>query len=355
MVNRQEARLGGTGHASGPGVFADLPALRACWHPVASGRELDDRPVAAGLLGEPLVLWRGRDRQPRANLDLCVHRGTALSLGWVSGDELVCPYHGWRYRADGRCAAIPQLDDPSRVPAKARIPAFRCQERYGLVWVALEPPRWPLPEVPELENGAWATLSAGPYRWRCDAARQVENFTDFGHFPWVHPGLLGDPGRPVVPRHQVRADGHVLRYEIVRPEAANPDDFPVFGNEQAGPPERHSRYELHLPYTIVLRLGWGGQRGMVYFFASQPVSADRCTGYVVIGRNYHLDQSDRVLQEFEDTIFGQDQVVVESQRPERVPFDLAAELHLKFDAVAVAYRKAMRENGLAAGAVGSRA
>ena len=53
------------------------------------------------------------------------------------------------------------------------------------------------------------------------------------------------------------------------------------------------------------------------------------------------------IQEFEDTIFGQDQVVVESQRPERVPFDLAAELHLKFDAVAVAYRKAMRACGLA--------
>jgi hypothetical protein len=151
----------------------------------------------------------------------------------------------------------------------------------------------------------------------------------------------------VVPPHQVHADGHVLRYEIVRPEAPNSDDFPVFGNEQAGPPERRSRYELHLPYTIVLRLGWGGQRGMVYFFASQPVAADRCAGYVVIGRNYNADQPDRVIREFEDTIFGQDQVVVESQRPERVPFDLAAELHLRFDAVAVAYRKAMRDLGLA--------
>jgi hypothetical protein len=79
------------------------------------------------------------------------------------------------------------------------------------------------------------------------------------------------------------------------------------GNEQAGPPERRSNYELHLPNTIVLRLGWGGERGMVYFFASQPESAERCAGYVVIGRNYNLDQSDRVLQEFEDTIFGQDQ------------------------------------------------
>jgi len=107
---------------------------------------------------------------------------------------------------------------------------------------------------------------------------------------------------------------------------------------------------LHLPYTIVLRLGWGGERGMVYFFASQPVAADRSAGYVIIGRNYNLDQPDRVIQEFEDTIFGQDQVVVESQRPEQVPFDLAAELHLKFDTVAVAYRKAMRALGLATSA-----
>ena len=140
----------------------------------------------------------------------------------------------------------------------------------------------------------------------------------------------------------------MLHYVIVRPEAPNTDDFPVFGNEQAGPPERRSRYELHLPYTIALRLSWGGDRGMVYFSTSQPITADRCAGYVVIGRNYNLDQSERVIQDFEDTIFGQDPVVVESQRPERVPFDLAAELHLKFDAVAVAYRKAMRANGLTA-------
>ena len=41
--------------------------------------------------------------------------------------------------------------------------------------------------------------------------------------------------------------------------------------------------------------------------------------------------------------------ITRRQRPGRVPFDLAAELHLKFDAVAVAYRKAMRASGLASG------
>ena len=181
-----------------PGVFADLASLRECWHPVGFSAGLDGGPMAADLLGEPLVLWRGHDGAVHALSDVCVHRGTALSLGLVNGDEIACAYHGWRYRGDGRCVAIPQLSDPSRVPAKARVPAFRAQERYGLVWVALAEPRWPLPEVPELEDG-WATVTAGPYSWACDAARQVENFTDFGHFPWGAPGLAWRPspgGRP---------------------------------------------------------------------------------------------------------------------------------------------------------------
>ena len=142
--------------------------------------------------------------------------------------------------------------------------------------------------------------------------------------------------------------GPVLHYTIVRPEASNSEDFPVFANEEKKRPVRRSRYEVHLPYTIVLRLGWGANKGMVYFFVSQPISENRCTGYCIIGRNYDFEQPDSVLQEFENVIFNQDKRIVESQRPEQVPFDLAAELHLKFDAVAVAYRRAMQVNGFAA-------
>ena len=69
------------------GAFADLAAQRACWHPVAFAGEVADRPVHADLLGEPLVVWRGAGGAPRVMSDLCVHRGTALSLGWIQGDE----------------------------------------------------------------------------------------------------------------------------------------------------------------------------------------------------------------------------------------------------------------------------
>jgi phenylpropionate dioxygenase-like ring-hydroxylating dioxygenase large terminal subunit len=337
-----------------PASIPDVHALRNCWHPVAYADALASEPLRVTLLGEPVVLWRDSQGEPHALNDVCIHRGTALSLGRVVDDQLMCPYHGWRYGADGRCKAIPQLADPTQVPGKARVAGYGCQSRYGIVWVALGEPRWPLPEVPELETPEdWQVVPCGPYSWESDASRQVENFTDFGHFPWVHPGLLGDPSRPVVPRHSVATDGHILRYEVVRPEAPNSEDFPVFANEQTTAPERRSRYELHLPYTIVLRLGWGGERGMVYFFASQPAGDEACTGYLMIGRNYDREKPVGLLQDFEDTIFEQDRRMVESQRPWKVPFDLAAEMHLKFDAVAVAYRRAMRTQGLAADAAPS--
>ena len=322
-------------------------ALRRCWHPVGYAHELGSAPSATTLLGELLVLWRDSAGAPHAFRDACVHRGTALSLGTVEQDEIVCPYHGWRYRGDGACTAIPQLADAARVPARARAVSYTCAERYGILWVALEDSRWPLPDVPELEDPSWHVVRTGPFPWQSDASRQVENFTDFGHFAFVHRGLLGDPEKPVVAPHEVITDGHVLRYRYGRPDQPNTDAFPVFAAEERKSEMRRTSYALHLPYTIVEHIDWGGADAMVYVFASQPVSPDRCVGYCLVGRNYNLDQPDAVMQEFERAIFGQDQRIVESQRPEQVPFDLAAELHLTFDAVAVAYRRAMRANGLA--------
>jgi len=323
-------------------------ALRHCWHPVAYARDVATAPVASTLLDEPLVLWRDSAGAPHAFRDVCVHRGTALSLGAVEGDEIVCAYHGWRYRGDGACAAIPQLADPSKVPARARAVAYRAAERHGLIWVALDTPRWALPDVPELDDPRWRIVRTGPFAWRTDASRQVENFTDFGHFAFVHRGLLGDPSKPAIAPHAVSTEGHVLRYSYGRPDQPNTGEFPVFTSGERQDETRRTRYALHLPYAIVEHIDWGGEDGMVYFFASQPVSADRCVGYCLVARNYNLDQPDQVMLDFERTIFAQDQRVVESQRPDQVPFDLSAELHLVFDAVAVAYRRAMAAHGFAA-------
>ena len=296
-------------------------------------------------MDQAIVVWRDSTGQVHAMKDLCVHRGTALSLGWVKNDCLVCPYHAWEYNKKGDCVLIPQAPN-TPIPKKAKTPVYFCQERYGIIWVALKAPVYPLPEIKQFEQKNWKFVHTGPFDWKSDASRQLENFTDFGHFPWVHPGLLGDPDRPVVPECKVETKGHVLYYAIERPESTNSEEFPIFGNEEKQSPSRQSQYELHLPYTISLSIGWGGEKGMVYLFVSQPISANKCRGYCVIGRNYDLNTTDKTYQDFEEVIFGQDQRIVESQRPEQVPFDFTEELHLKFDAVAMHYRRAMKKEGL---------
>ena len=49
-------------------------------------------------------------------------------------------------------------------------------------------------------------------------------------------------------------------------------------------------------------------------------------------------------------IFEEDRAIVESQRPELLPLDLQAELHLRSDRMAIGYRTWLRQLGLRYGA-----
>ena len=84
----------------------------------------------------------------------------------------MCPYHGWQYGGDGVCTHIPQLEDPTKVPGKARVDAFTALERYGNVWIVLDEPRYELPDIPEFDDPDWIVVKAGPYAWNSDASRQ---------------------------------------------------------------------------------------------------------------------------------------------------------------------------------------
>ena len=94
------------------------PALHEYWHPVCWSKEATDKPLAVKLLDERVVVCR-INGETRAFRDLCVHRGTPLSLGWVEGEHLVCAYHGWAYNAEGKCTRIPSIPPEHPIPKKA--------------------------------------------------------------------------------------------------------------------------------------------------------------------------------------------------------------------------------------------
>ena len=58
--------------------------LYTCWHPVGYSHEIkSDEPFGSILLDEAIVVWRTSDGKPHAMRDLCIHRGTALSLSLI--------------------------------------------------------------------------------------------------------------------------------------------------------------------------------------------------------------------------------------------------------------------------------
>ena len=118
-------------------LVSEIPALREFWYPVVYSAELTDKPHQAVLFGEEYVVWRTADGSVHAAFDLCPHRGARLSQGWLTGDRLVCGYHGWQYDASGRCVCIPQNDPSTPIPRRARLQPVPADERYEMVWICI--------------------------------------------------------------------------------------------------------------------------------------------------------------------------------------------------------------------------
>ena len=67
--------------------------------------------------------------------------------------------------------------------------------------------------------------------------------------------------------------------------------------------------------------------------------------------NHSHDAPEEELLAFQDEIVYQDLPVVESQRPGLLPSDLQAELHLRSDKMAIAYRQWLNDLGVRFGMV----
>ena len=168
---------------------SDWHILASFWHPVAFSSEVEDKPFKARLLDVDLVVYRTVDGIAAAK-DICLHRGAALSLGWMDEDckNIICPFHGLHYDHTGQCTKVPSMDPSKPIPSSIKLISYQVQERYGLVWVCLkDEANRPLPEWPVLEKEAskWSIFHATTAEiWNTSASRHIENFNDIAHYPF---------------------------------------------------------------------------------------------------------------------------------------------------------------------------
>jgi phenylpropionate dioxygenase-like ring-hydroxylating dioxygenase large terminal subunit len=319
------------------------PVLVNDWHVVAQSSDIEGGKVtAARLLGQDLVLWRSQHEDNDAEKicawrDLCVHRGAKLSGGRIQNDCLVCPYHGWNYDASGRCVKIPA--HPSQTPpSRAQVTTYPVTEKYGWVWVCLGSPAQEVPDFPEWEEVSFRKVSAGPYRFKARGPRVVENFLDVGHFPFVHAGFLGDPDHTEVGDYEVETTPEGIVARDIGVWQPDPD-----GTGQSA--EVKYTYRVSRPLTAYFQKSHKEQKFSI-FNCVTPVDESESISWMMMALNYASDVTDEQLRSYQDVVSSQDIPIVESQRPELLPLDLQAELHLRSDRTAIAYRKWLTKIGL---------
>lgn len=162
------------------------------WHCLGlAGSFRDGQPHEIDAFGTKLVVFQAQDSGELHVLNAyCPHMGGNLARGTVKGDAVSCPFHGWLWQGDGRCADIPYA---RRVPPRARTRSWTTLEENKQLFVWYDPEGSPPPEgvtIPRIEgvfDDGWSDWTWHTLRIEGSHCREiVDNVVDMAHFFYVH-------------------------------------------------------------------------------------------------------------------------------------------------------------------------
>ena len=324
-------------------LTAQQKILRRFWHPVMPVEMLQSGPQPFRLLGTDIVLFLDEAGEPAALRDRCCHRTAKLSKGWCENGQLVCGYHGWTYDRDAKVVRVPQLGD-APIPAAYHGTAYRCQTRYGYVWVALEEPMRPIFDIPEEEDPAYRRIPQFYTEWKCAALRLMENSFDNAHFSFVHKGTFGNMHKPKPGSYSIVENEHGFYAEAIT-HALNPPAAHRYTGWTEPEIERFLRSHWYMPFGRRFDLQFpSGIRHIIISYAT-PIDDDRIQVIQFLYRNdTETDCPAQILTDWDGKIVAEDKEILESTDPD-VMLDATqkAEVHMPSDRPSMIIRRRLLE------------
>jgi len=163
-----------------------MPFVPHGWYAVLRSVQLPrGKVVPLHYFGRALIAFRGPDGRPAVRDAHCPHYGAHLGVGGkVVDGQVECPFHGWRFGADGRCTHAPFATRPPKVS----IGGFEVREHSGLIFVHTGPdaPTWEVPEIPEATAREFARPIDDVRTARIHVQEMRENIVDESHFHFIH-------------------------------------------------------------------------------------------------------------------------------------------------------------------------
>ncbi|NVK44011.1 MAG: Rieske 2Fe-2S domain-containing protein [Oceanospirillaceae bacterium] len=160
------------------------------WHCLGLASDYKDgKPHTLNIFGTKLVAYQGEDGELHILDGYCPHMGADLGKGCVEGNAIRCPFHAWRWGADGVCDDIPYA---KRIPPKARIKQWTLCEQNHLLFVWNDPEGNPppaevaIPRIDACYSDAWSDWVIAKMVIDTNCRELVDNVADKAHFGPVH-------------------------------------------------------------------------------------------------------------------------------------------------------------------------
>ena len=149
---------------------------------------------------QPLIIIRGADGALSARSNICRHRMMRLVEGRGNTRKFTCPYHAWTYNLEGQLVGAAYMDRTTCFnKSDIQLPAVRCEEYLGWIYVCLDPDVEPvahmLADLTEkllpYNMQDYVTIFTEDHVWDTNWKCLTENFMEGYHLPVAHRDTVG--------------------------------------------------------------------------------------------------------------------------------------------------------------------
>lgn len=230
--------------------------IQNAWYCVALSSSITGTPIKRGLLGHPVVAYRGASGNATVLSDICPHRFAPLHQGKVKGDNIECPYHGLQFNASGSCCVNPHGD--GKVPRAARVRVYPTLERDGVVWAWTGDPGRADPDQAlslsgYFENRPLAVATELVINAHYEMV--IDNLMDLSHAQFLHPTTLVDPDSIAKLRMEMLQEGNSVWNRHYMPGTRPMPHFAPFRKSTEPLCDAHAHIQWLAPSNLLLEVG----------------------------------------------------------------------------------------------------
>lgn len=309
-----------------PATFTAPDFPLNAWYAAAWDVEVKQELMARTVCGQNLALYRTPDGDPVALQDACWHRLFPLSKGHLTGDTLVCGYHGLRYDRHGRCIHMPSQET---INPAAMVRAYPAVERHRFVWVWPGDPALADPDlIPDMhwnDDPQWAA-DGEVIHAACGYKLVIDNLMDLTHETYVHATTIGNEHVTSAPFDVTHGENTVTVTRWMLDSEPPPLWAALLG--RPGNVDRWQMIHYQAPATIVIDVGVApagagapdGDRsqgvGTMVLNTMTPERDGSCHYFWSIARNFKIDEQKITTQRREAVsgVFAEDEAVLAAQQ-----------------------------------------